>query len=72
MAALAWISEGSASAFLAQPALGFSTTYALGQVFIKHLEEDGVLTDFDSEKMREVFRDQLERGKSLFKRGRPS
>jgi len=63
---------GSTVAFLAQPALGFSTTYALGQVFIKHLEEDGALTDFDSEKMREVFRDQLERGKSLFKRGRPS
>lgn len=63
---------GSTVAFLAQPALGFSTTYALGQVFIRHLENDGVLTDFDSEKMREVFREQLDRGRSLFKRGRQS
>jgi uncharacterized protein (DUF697 family) len=63
---------GGAVAFLAQPALGFSTTYALGQVFIRHLENDGVLSDFDSEKMREVFRDQLDRGKTLYKRGRPS
>lgn len=61
---------GSTVAFLAQPALGFSTTYALGQVFIRHLENDGLLTDFDSDKMREVFREQLNRGKSLFKRGR--
>ena len=63
---------GGTVAFLAQPALGFSTTYALGQVFIRHLENDGVLSNFDSEKMREVFRDQLDRGKTLFKRGRPS
>ena len=61
---------GSTIAFLAQPALGFSTTYALGQVFIRHVENDGVLTNFDSEKMQEVFREQLEKGKSLFKRGR--
>ena len=61
---------GGTIAFLAQPALGFSTTYALGQVFIKHIENDGVLTDFDSEKMREIFREQIDKGKLIFKRGR--
>ncbi len=61
---------GGTIAFLAQPALGFSTTYALGQVFIRHIENDGVLTDFDSEKMREIFREQIDKGKLIFKRGR--
>lgn len=61
---------GSTIAFLAQPALGFSTTYALGQVFVKHLENDGALDTFDAEKMRITFREQLEAGKEFFKKGR--
>ena len=61
---------GTTIAFLAQPALGFSTTYALGQVFTRHLENDGGLDNFDAEKMRISFREQLEKGKELFKRGR--
>lgn len=61
---------GTTIAFLAQPALGFSTTYALGQVFVNHLENDGGLHNFDAEKMRTSFREQLEKGKELFKKGR--
>ena len=61
---------GTTIAFLAQPALGFSTTYALGQVFVRHLENDGALDNFDAEKMRTSFREQLDKGKELFKKGR--
>jgi len=41
------------------------TTYAVGHVFIRHFENGGTLLDFDPGKVRALFREQFEHGKSF-------
>ena len=43
------------------------STYALGKVFIKHFDSGGTLLNFDSEKLREYYYDQYEKGVKLAK-----
>ena len=40
-----------------------ATTYAVGQVFIRHYESGGTLLDFNPARMRAYFREQFARGK---------
>ena len=40
-----------------------ATTYAVGQVFIRHFEQGGTLKDFDSSSAKNYFREQLKTGK---------
>lgn len=44
-----------------------ASTYALGKVFIKHFDSGGTLLNFDSEKLREYYYDQYEKGVKLAK-----
>jgi uncharacterized protein (DUF697 family) len=42
-----------------------AVTYALGQVFIAHLELGGTLADFDARANRRYFRDLVQRGRQV-------
>ena len=44
-----------------------ASTYALGKVFVKHFDTGGTLLNFDSEKMREYYYEQYEKGVKLAK-----
>lgn len=56
---------GWALSFMSMPVLAGASTYAVGQVFVKHFEDGGSLLDFNIEKHRACFREQLEKGKAL-------
>ncbi|MCA9540137.1 MAG: DUF697 domain-containing protein [Myxococcales bacterium] len=43
-------------------------TYAIGRVFTAHFGSGGTLFDFDPEKFREYFQEQIEAGKAFIKR----
>ncbi|MEA2029799.1 MAG: DUF697 domain-containing protein [Campylobacterota bacterium] len=47
--------------------VGAASTYAVGQVFIRHFESGGTLISFDSDTAREFFKDEFEKGKKLVK-----
>lgn len=57
----------SGLAVLTMPALAGAATYALGKVFILHFESGGTFLDFDVEKMREHFQEEMKSGKSKAK-----
>lgn len=40
-----------------------ASTYALGQVFIKHFEMGGTILDFDPESIKDFYNEQFEKGK---------
>jgi len=44
---------------LSMSAFSSASTYAIGKVFILHFESGGTLLDFDAEKMREYYQQQL-------------
>ncbi|MEM8584459.1 MAG: DUF697 domain-containing protein [Bacteroidota bacterium] len=44
-----------------------ASTYALGQVFKKHFSTGGTILDFDTERLRKVYHEQFEKGKSIAK-----
>ncbi len=44
-----------------------ASTYAIGQVFLKHFEEGGNLQNFDTDKFRVFYEAQFEKGKILAK-----
>jgi uncharacterized protein (DUF697 family) len=44
-----------------------ASTYAIGQVFLKHFEEGGTLKDFDTDKFKSFYEEQFEKGKDLAK-----
>lgn len=52
-----------------------ASTYAIGQIFIRHFEAGGTLLNFDPEKMKEYFKEEFERGKEVvseFGKGKPT
>jgi uncharacterized protein (DUF697 family) len=51
---------------LTMSALSGALTYAISQVYIKYLE-DGKLFDFDTEKYKDFFNEQFEKGKEFVK-----
>ncbi len=42
-----------------------ASTYALGQVFKRHFESGGTILDFDTERLKKVYREQFEKGKKV-------
>jgi uncharacterized protein (DUF697 family) len=58
---------GTALGTITTPALAWTSTVALGRIFIKHFETGGTLLDFDPEKMRHYYYEQFEAAKH----GRP-
>lgn len=44
-----------------------SATYAMGKVFILHFESGGTLLDFDADKMRDYYQQQLKTAKDKIK-----
>ncbi len=44
--------------------IGGASTYALGKVFTQHFDQGGTLFDFDPEKSRAYFQQELEKGKN--------
>ncbi|MCJ8509924.1 DUF697 domain-containing protein [Rhizobium lemnae] len=47
------------------PVVAAGTTYAIGQVFLKHYETDGDMYDLSVEAARDYYKSQLARGKDL-------
>jgi uncharacterized protein (DUF697 family) len=47
------------------PLMAGATTYAVGTVFIQHFESGGTFLDFDPEKMKEHFKREFEKGKTV-------
>ena len=45
------------------PAAAGASTYAVGQVFIQHFESGGTFLDFDPDKVKAYFAEQVEKGK---------
>jgi uncharacterized protein (DUF697 family) len=54
---------GPAVSALTQPAFGYATTYAVGMVFIKHLESGGTLLSLDPTQMKEHYAQEFQQGK---------
>jgi hypothetical protein len=56
---------GTAAAMFVTPALSAASTYAVGRVFVQHLESGGTLLTFNAKKMREHFEKALGEGKRV-------
>ncbi len=56
---------GSAMGVVAVPVSAGAITYAIGNVFIMHLESGGTLLDFDPKKVKSFYADLLEKGKEI-------
>lgn len=44
-----------------------ASTYALGEVFKKHLESGGTILDFDPDRLRKYYKEKFEKGKTIAK-----
>ncbi len=44
-----------------------ASTYALGEVFKKHLESGGTILDFDPDRLRKYYKEKFEKGKTVAK-----
>ncbi len=42
-----------------------ASTYALGEVFKRHFESGGTILDFDTERLRKVYKEKFEKGKKV-------
>ncbi|MDJ0849572.1 MAG: DUF697 domain-containing protein [Myxococcota bacterium] len=60
---------GALAGVVAGVGLGAASTWALGQLFQAHFEEEGTLEDFDPDQARPVFEDLLERGRRFARPG---
>lgn len=58
---------GSALGGVSMAVLSGGATYAAGQVFMRHFEAGGTLTNFDSATARKLYEEEFERGKALAK-----
>lgn len=54
-------------AALSLPALASVSTYAVGKVMIKHLENGGTLEDFNAKEHKESFNESVAKGKEVLK-----
>ncbi len=59
---------GTAISWLVTPALAGATTYAIGKVFVRHLETGGSILTFDGQKMKGYMEKALEEGKKRMPR----
>lgn len=44
-----------------------ASTYALGEVFKRHFDSGGTILDFDTERLKKVYREKFEKGKKVAK-----
>ena len=58
---------GTAVGMMTMSSFGGASTYAIGQVFVKHFESGGTLLNFDPEKMQEYFLSAFKKGKEEVK-----
>ena len=56
---------GTVAGMFATPTLAAATTYAVGAVFVQHLESGGTLLTFDATKMKAHFERALRQGKKV-------
>jgi uncharacterized protein (DUF697 family) len=56
---------GTIAGMFATPAISAASTFAVGRVFVQHLETGGTLLTFDASKMRMHFERALEQGKKM-------
>lgn len=42
-----------------------ASTYAIGEVFKKHFESGGTILDFDTERLRKLYKEKFEKGKKV-------
>lgn len=42
-----------------------ASTYAIGEVFKKHFESGGTILDFDTERLKKVYKEKFEKGKKM-------
>jgi uncharacterized protein (DUF697 family) len=59
---------GTAMSWLVTPALAGATTYAIGKVFVRHLETGGSILTFDGQKMKGYMEKAMEEGKKRMPR----
>jgi uncharacterized protein (DUF697 family) len=59
---------GTAMSWLVTPALAGATTYAIGKVFVRHLETGGSILTFDGQKMKGYMEKAVEEGKKRMPR----
>ncbi len=50
---------------LSMPLFTGASTYAIGNLFIRHFESGGTLLDLDPNKMRDHFKEEFEKGKKV-------
>jgi len=56
---------GTVASWLVTPAASAVLTYAIGKVFVKHLESGGTLLSFDAKKMKDYMEKAVTEGKKL-------
>ena len=56
---------GSLFGGLSMSIVSGASTYALGQVFIRHFEHGGTILDFDTSRFERFYNEQFEKGKSF-------
>jgi uncharacterized protein (DUF697 family) len=56
---------GQLGGAVAMPLVAGAATYAVGKVFVQHFESGGTFLDFDPEKTREYFAQQLREGQKV-------
>lgn len=56
---------GSLLGGVTNAAMAGASTYALGQVFKVHFETGGTILDFDTERLKKMYKEQFEKGKKV-------
>jgi len=56
---------GTVASWLVTPAIAAVTTYAIGKVFVHHLETGGTILSFEAKKMKECMDRAMQEGKKL-------
>ncbi len=56
---------GQFAGSVANAVLSGASTYALGQVFKAHFETGGTILDFDTDRLKKMYREQFEKGKKV-------
>lgn len=59
---------GTLAGMVAAPVIAGASTYAVGKVFVLHLESGGTLLTFDAKKMKLHFEQALQEGKRVVRR----
>lgn len=56
---------GSVVGSVANAVMAGASTYALGQVFKTHFSTGGTILDFDAERLKKLYKEQFEKGKTV-------